>query len=69
MQHARNGTELEQELLAAAAKRSGQPLRLEPFLAAFDEAADWDDEDAGHEESFEDVSGVEKVVDRDQGLL
>ena len=44
-------------------------MRLEPFLAAFDEAADWDDEYVGHEESFEYVSGVEKVVDWYEGLL
>ena len=69
MKHAKIDGELEQELLAAVAKRSGQPLRLEPFMAAFDEAACWDDEFVGHEESFEYVSGVEKVVDRYEGLL
>lgn len=69
MERAKEDEEMERGLLAKMARRNGRPLRLGPFVAAFDEAACWDDEFVGREESFEYVSGLEKVVDRYEGLL
>ena len=69
LERARSDDELERELLARAARTEGRSLRFGPFLAAFDEAACWDGEFVGHEESFEYVSRLGKVVDRYEWLL